>query len=105
MTEHLPEAVANDQHSQLRAQPEHEKPVLLVRMFVVIKLHGALIEENRAGFLERDPVLALVLASLLFVPLEAKFSHNYTIIIFGVFAGASAKSESLFKNVCPSKCP
>src|SRR5450759_1569569 len=71
-------AVAHDQRPQPRAEPEQNKPVLVLRMFLVWTHQGVFVEEHRPGFLEGYPVPSTVHRRLPLVPFEAKLFHPPT---------------------------
>ena len=65
--------MADDQHAQGRTQPEQQEPLLVLFIRVlVLDQDRPVVVEDRLRFLERDPVLPLVLGVLRLVPLEAE---------------------------------
>ncbi len=61
-------------------QPKKQETVFPFGMFIVIKLNGILIIENRASFLERDTMLFEIGTSLSGIPNKAQLIHNYIVI-------------------------
>ena len=66
----------DNKHSRRRAQPEENKPVFGRRVVRVGDHQGALIQEDRPGFFERDAMLLDIRKRLGRVSLEVNGSHE-----------------------------
>ena len=62
--------VHDDKHSKGRAQAEQNEPIFVPGMVGIVEKEGVLVSEDGPGFLECDPMLALILGVLPMVPLE-----------------------------------
>ena len=56
--------MTDKQDSQTSTYTQQQKSVLLFRVFIIVKLDGILIEENRLRFFKRNAVFLLVLPIL-----------------------------------------
>ena len=72
--------MGDSQDSKSAAETEKEESPLLVRMIRVVDKYGAIIEEDRLGFLEGDAVLTLILDVFRRIPREPQIAQNYSVL-------------------------
>lgn len=65
-----------DQESQLSAEPQQDKPILLLGMIRIVLHSGILVSKCRGGLAERDAMLTLVVSVLPVVPRKGYPIHN-----------------------------
>jgi len=68
--------VGNDEHPKRRAQAKHNKAIFDGRVLRIVEEEGALVGEDRSGFLKRDPMLASIPTFLPRVLLEPGRCHG-----------------------------
>jgi len=72
-------AMTDHQQSQFNTQPEKNESVFLSRVFLVRDNPGVLVKKRRSCLLKGHPVLRLIGSALAMVPLEADFTHTYSV--------------------------
>jgi len=65
----------DDKHSKGGAQAEQNEPIFIPGVVGIVEEASVLVSKDRPGFLECDPMLALILGVLPMVPLELGRRH------------------------------
>src|SRR5437879_2607968 len=65
----------DDEHSKGGAQAEQNEPIFIPGVIGIVEEASVLVTKDRPGFLECDPMLALILGVLPMVPLELGRRH------------------------------
>jgi len=73
--------MAYEQDAKPEAHPEHQESVFLFGMVWVKELKGVFVEEDGFGFLERYPMLFLILPVLVLVPGKANLALVFILYI------------------------
>lgn len=81
--------MAYDQHSGEQAYAQHDEPVFLAGVFLVIELDSMIIEEYGLSFGKRNTVFLLVRSILPWIPLELDHADN----VFTKYAGVKPVSR------------
>jgi hypothetical protein len=66
----MPIGMDDDEHAELRAESEENEPILFCLVIGIVYQDRLVIAEDRPRLIERDPVLAKVLACLGRIPLK-----------------------------------
>src|SRR5205807_1279841 len=66
----------DDKHSKGGAQAEQNEPIFIPGVVGIVEEASVLVSKDRPGFLEGDPMLALILGVLPMVPLEPGCRHH-----------------------------
>lgn len=74
-----PETAAYDESAQLKADPQHQKTVLVNRVVWVEEPDRVLVKKNGLRLLKGYAVLAFILPTLRFIPLKLDVGHVYNV--------------------------
>ena len=64
----LPVGVSHNQQSELRAEAQENEPIFLLGMIGIVLESSIFVRKRAGGLLKRNPMLALILSILPFVP-------------------------------------